>query len=54
MKLEWSTHDLISHCVQEEERLTNEKKEHDLVAGKVICDKKRKQYDECLEAVLGN
>jgi len=36
------------------QRLTNEKKEHDLVAGKVICDKKRKQYDECLEAVLGN
>ncbi|KAG7534111.1 hypothetical protein ISN45_Aa08g016880 [Arabidopsis thaliana x Arabidopsis arenosa] len=48
LQLEWSTHDLISHCVQEEERLTSEKKEHDLVAGKVICDKKRKHYDECL------
>ncbi|XP_010482775.1 PREDICTED: uncharacterized protein LOC104761395 [Camelina sativa] len=48
MQLEWSTHDLIYHCVQEEERLKSVNKEHDLVAGKVICDKKRKHYDECL------
>ncbi|EOA15191.1 hypothetical protein CARUB_v10028579mg, partial [Capsella rubella] len=32
MQLAWSTHELISHCVQEEERLMNQKKEHDLVA----------------------
>lgn len=43
----WSTHDLISHCVQEEERLKLEKKKHELVANKVICDKKRKYYDQC-------
>ncbi|KAL1206619.1 hypothetical protein V5N11_027185 [Cardamine amara subsp. amara] len=43
----WSTHDLISHCVQVEESLKLEKKKHELVAGKAICDKKRKYNDEC-------
>lgn len=40
----WSTHELISHCVQEEESLKWEEKERDLGSGNVICGEKKKRH----------
>ncbi|KFK26991.1 hypothetical protein AALP_AA8G320100 [Arabis alpina] len=42
----WSTHELISHCVQEEDRFKREKKERDRASRKVISGTKRKNLED--------